>query len=489
MTPALYFGHPMTTVNGAPQWDRTQLYPVPTNSHSIAIASTGGGKTIRSLVPNLLTWRGSAFVFDPFGQNAYLTAGWRAANVGPVHILDPWGEIDTHFMAEAAQQFAGTPDGTPFPPEWYATFNPLDDLDLAGNDYHDELSGRVGAVVEQISRDPYWDQSSQQLLRGLASWGAATGKPHWGAVRDFVTLPFAELHNDVIVPAVKQGGYVGRQLARFMLAKPEPTNEMLSVLSNAIEQTNFLESKLIAAALATSTFDFSELTGDKPTTVYVVLPPDKFDGIARKWLRIVLQAALRSVMQARPRNKVLFALDEFGTVGKLSEIETAMGLARGTGVALYIVLQSIGQLKRHYKENWQTFLANADAVQYFGIKDYETAEHVARETGHFYHMGWSQSSGPGGDSMSYKEELRATLRPEEVMVRSHRHVLLKHLRPDSDEVFQMLGFCDYFNMPILKARARRHPRFDAPKVAAASGQTTAAGRRASWWQRAFGSAT
>lgn len=480
--PSLYYGHPAEEVSGDWRWNRDKLYPVPVSSHSVCIAASGGGKTTRSLVPNLLTWRGSAFVFDPFGQLAYLTGPWRAANVGPVRILDPWRELDAHFMAEAAEVFAGTPDGGRFPEEWYASFNALDGLDLSDDDFHDELSGRVGAVVEPISRDPYWDQSSQQLLRGLATWSIKVGRPHWGHVRDLITLPFARLHDEVIVPAVDDGGYAGRQLARFMLAKPEPTNEMLSVLSNAIEQTNFLESRRITASLATSTFDFAELAGPAPTTVYVVLPPDKFEGIARKWLRMVLQAALRAVMQSRPRAKVLFALDEFGTVGRLSEVETAMGLARGSGVALYLMLQSIGQLKKHYKDNWQTFMANADAVQYFTIKDYETAEHVARESGHYYHMGGSQSSGPGGDSVSYKEELRAAMRPEEVMVRSQRHVMLKHLSPASDEVYQILGFCDYFGMPELKARARRHPRFDAPNARAASGQSAPASRKGSWWR-------
>ena len=46
----------------------------------------------------------------------------------------------------------------------------------------------------------------------------------------------------------------------------------------------------------------------------------------------------------------------------------------GFGVKLWVILQNIGQLKRHYAQSWETFVANSGVVTAFGVTDQESLQ-------------------------------------------------------------------------------------------------------------------
>ena len=91
--------------------------------------------------------------------------------------------------------------------------------------------------------------------------------------------------------------------------------------------------------------------------------------------------------KARERGEgfpVLFLLDEFGTIGKLSAISTAFGLAAGTGgagITMWAFVQDLNQLKRYYPDEWETFIGNVNALVCFGNMDQFTVEYVSKMLG------------------------------------------------------------------------------------------------------------
>jgi len=93
-----------------------------------------------------------------------------------------------------------------------------------------------------------------------------------------------------------------------------------------------------------------------------------------------LSAAEEAKMAALP---VLFLLDEFGTIGKLSAISTAFGLAAGVGrgISMWAFVQDMNQLKRHYPEEYETFIGNVTSFICFGIMDQFTVEYVSKMLG------------------------------------------------------------------------------------------------------------
>jgi type IV secretion system protein VirD4 len=68
--------------------------------HLLTVAPTRSGKGASAIIPNLLTYVGSAVVIDPKGENAMITAARRGKGDSgrsinglgqSVHVVDPWG--------------------------------------------------------------------------------------------------------------------------------------------------------------------------------------------------------------------------------------------------------------------------------------------------------------------------------------------------------------------------------------------------------------
>ena len=87
-------------------------------------------------------------------------------------------------------------------------------------------------------------------------------------------------------------------------------------------------------------------------------------GTHGRWLRLIVSLAVSALENApcppaRAADPVLFILEEFAALGHMRALEQAVAYMAGFGVKLWAVLQDLTQLKRHYKEGWETFLGNA----------------------------------------------------------------------------------------------------------------------------------
>jgi type IV secretion system protein VirD4 len=92
-----------------------------------------------------------------------------------------------------------------------------------------------------------------------------------------------------------QGGLTARAANRH-LGKSD--REAAGVLSAAQRHTHFLDSPRMTAVLGHSDFTFADVKA-QPTTVYLVLPPDRLATYAR-WLRLMLAQGLTDLRARRP---------------------------------------------------------------------------------------------------------------------------------------------------------------------------------------------
>ncbi len=79
----------------------------------------------------------------------------------------------------------------------------------------------------------------------------------------------------------------------------------------------------------------------------------------------------------RDRTPILFLLEEFATLGHMEVMERAAAYFPGFGIKLWIILQSLEQLKRYYPASSEIFLGNAGLVQCFANGDPLTLEFIA----------------------------------------------------------------------------------------------------------------
>lgn len=348
---------------------RTHALGYAGDRHLLTVAPTRSGKGVSAIIPNLLTYAGSAVVIDPKGENAMITAArrgqGRAGVTGlgqQVHVVDPWG-------------ITGLPA---------ACFNPLDWLRADDPDISENAMMLADSIViPGEGKDRFWDEEAKALLMGLLLYVALDARERdtrtLGRVRDIV-VSGSEAFNAVLGRMVENDHPIVVSTADRTAGKaPElRANVMASLQSH----THFLDSPRIRASLATSDFRFEDLKA-APTTVYLVLPSDRLNTFGR-WLRLLIQQAItvnaRNIAQ-KPARPILFLLDEMPALGRLAMVEQAYGLMAGFGMQLWGIVQDLSQLERIYDKGWETFIGNAGVLQYFGSRDQKTAEYFSKLCG------------------------------------------------------------------------------------------------------------
>ncbi len=385
--------------------------------HVMTIAGARSGKGQSTIIPTLCFYPGSVVCLDPKGENATLTAarrgqgdeGWCEGLGQEVYVLDPFGVADV-------------------PDALRASMNPLALLDPTSPLVVDDAALLAeGLVLPGGTDDGHWTETARNLVKGVILHLVSI-KPNatlfdlrrYLAIGDVAGFRAAlakkkeaekAREEDPDLPDPKRilpdkvrsafmfllwqmernqafGGVIAGT-AESILGTGE--NERGSILSTARRNTAFLDT-LGPRYKATLSGDFRPLdpnllkASPKGVTVYLCLPAERM-GTHGRWLRLMIGLMLermqRQLIQPASDAPVLFLLEEFFALGTMPAIEKAAGYAAGFGVKLFVVLQDLQQLKALYKSSWQTFLANAGAVQIFGASDRETLEYAAKSLGEF----------------------------------------------------------------------------------------------------------
>ena len=381
--------------------------------HLLTVAPTRAGKGVSAIIPNLLTYRGSALVIDPKGENALLTAKRRKALGQGVHLIDPWG-IAAPTLGLAA-----------------ARFNPLDMLKADDPDLVENAVLIADAlVVGGEGKDRFWDDEARAFLVGMILWVATAPEEAksrtLGRVRDLLMLDAEEMaaqFEKMIAarhPAVNAAGTRAMQKEEKLLS---------NVLATVQSHTNMLDSPRIRESLSGSDVRFETLK-TAPVTIYLILPADRLDTYGR-WLRLLVQQAIvvnaRNVA-AKPKRPILFLLDEMAALGRLAMVEQAYGLMAGFGMQLWGIVQDLSQLKRLYGDGWETFVGNAGVLQYFGSRDRMTAEYFSALCGvtTVWNISTAISTAVGAsENRTTSAAQRPLIFPDELMtLRGERQLLL-----------------------------------------------------------------
>lgn len=330
-------------------------------AHLLTVAPARQGKGIATVIPNLLHWQGSAFVTDPKGELAAVSARHRAETFGQtVRVLNPWG-------------LHGLPQDR---------FNPLLHL-VAIYESEQERRGLTEEVVAlalqlipepEDARNRFFREGSRKLLRALLLHMATRGQP------DRCTLPelWRTLQNSARLEAAlidmeksdALGGVVADladDISRSAERSPEPFQNFCEGASQAI--AIFDPASWLADSVSGSDFSFADLKRGK-ITVYLVIPADRI-ATHGAWLGLVSRQAIDAVARTPGNRQVLFMLDEFANMGKLAGLSESLTLLPGLGVRVWMIVQSLDQLRAVYgKEATSTVLSQAEVQQYFAVQDF-----------------------------------------------------------------------------------------------------------------------
>lgn len=347
--------------------------------HALTVAGTRAGKGTSLIVPNLLLYPGSVLAIDPKGELARIT-GRRRTELGKLVVLDPF--------AENGRWESGS-------------FNPLDELDPKGKEVIDEAGAIAQALVIYSGQgDPHWTAAARALLRALILLTLTLEKKE----RNLVTVRELLMLKHRVLGANAKAQNLKRSTALFGMMKAlddefervvsgqgeafedMQDKERESVLSEARTQTQFLDSPALRSVLTKSDFRLGDFKGGTPLSVFLCLPARHMDTHDR-WLRVIINLAIgaleprRSDAADKKKPPVLLLLEEFPVLKHMEKLEAAAGQLAGSGVKLWVIVQNLGQLKRHYQDGWETFIANAGIITAFGNADLETLNYVSQKLG------------------------------------------------------------------------------------------------------------
>jgi type IV secretory pathway TraG/TraD family ATPase VirD4 len=369
----------------------------------LTCAGPRAGKGVGSVIPNLLTFPGSAIVVDPKLENAAATAQYRADVLGQkVLVIGP-----SSAMQNVPERFHGT-------------YNPLDLLDEADGPIAVTNAQTVadGLVIRSAGdgKDRFFDDNAHDYMRSgllymlrhyraedrtLMKLAETVAVGDLALFKEYVAYRQQkdpdfkasrkegfELFLDQMIAMEEFGGIVSQTGAKIQIMGAETQG---NVMSSAATHLDFLRGgqelwpSLQSNIDATKTFRLSEFRRqDRHITVYLGLPVHMMQNQSR-WLRIILLQVMK-YMQTTPFKKerdrpVMMMIDEFAQLGPLPQILNALTYGPGFGLRLWLIVQDLNQLKANYPDSWETIMNACGIKQFFGIGDLFTAKYVSEYAG------------------------------------------------------------------------------------------------------------
>jgi type IV secretion system protein VirD4 len=404
--------------------------------HVLCFAPTRSGKGVGLVVPTLLTWPGSAIVHDIKGENWALTSGFRARH-GRVLLFDP------------------TNSGS-------AAYNPL--LEVRRGEWEVRDVQNVADVLVDpegsLERRNHWEKTSHALLVGaiLHVLYAQQDKTLAG-VASFLSDPKRPIETTLrAMMTTRHLGEAGTHpviasAARELLNKSE--NERSGVLSTAMSFLGLYRDPVVAEVTRRCDWCIRDLVeDDRPTTLYLVVPPSDISRtkpLVRLILNQIGRRLTKDLQSKGRRHRLLLMLDEFPALGRLDFFESALAFMAGYGLKSFLIAQSLNQIERAYGSN-NAILDNCHVRVSFATNDERTARRVSDALGTATELramknyaGHRLSPWLGHLMVSRQETARPLLTPGEVMQ-----------LPPEDELVLVSG------VPPIRAKKARY--FEDPRL-------------------------
>lgn len=425
----------------------------------LLFAPPRSGKGVGFVIPNLLTWPGSAIVNDLKLESFEKTSGTR------------WE------MGQAVVLFA------PLDPEGRThAYNPLDFVSKNPALRVNDVQAITAKLVQTPPRaDPMWSNEARVLLDGLilflldvnprASLGAiyrmVLSVPNFA---DYIQWAMREYEGRLDPVAVMQfNGFLGKAF-----------KEQSGVLSTLKASLSLFANPLVDRATSGTDFDPRELRR-RPMTIYLgVMPRD----IARlsPLLNIFVQQTFDGLLGRLPGkdepHQLLALLDEFTALGRLENVEKGIAYFAGYNIVLAPVIQDLSQLEEVYGQAvTETFLSTANIRIAYAQNSLKTAKYLSEELGFRTITTRSRSrhskdltSGHVSESQARRElmlphEIRELNRRKELLlVEAAPPVLADKIRYYRERVFTKLLRLP-LGRPLLRKAVVEPPRMPATEPA------------------------
>lgn len=359
-----------------------------TDGHILVVGGVGSGKSSCLAIPSLLSWQERVFAIDIKGELSKKTQKQRQ-NMKIFNPTDP------------------TAYG----------YNPFAILENSKNKTQD-ITEIVLALVPLPAdiKDPYWIESSQDLLKGGLMYFYNKGCSFIESVNLIQTTPVTQLVQEISESSDQKAKIFVNQ---FVGLDPKTLGGIFSQLSKNI--LLFATDEEIQNALMKDRV-VSPKDLEKGIDVYLAIP----ENMLEQWenlLTLMVNQFLKH-FERRPDEgaaPILFLLDEFPRLGKIEAIINGLATLRSKKITIALFIQSIAQLDRIYGEPARKVIL--DTCSYRAVlsaTDGDTQEYLSRLVGTYdknktsSSANYEQMTGMGtGTGTSLTSEEKRIIKPEE----------------------------------------------------------------------------
>ncbi|MEQ9243262.1 type IV secretory system conjugative DNA transfer family protein [Roseovarius indicus] len=312
--------------------------------HWLCIAPTGTGKSASFAIPQLLSYPGSVVAVDIKGELVATTARYRRT-LGEVLVIDPFQLVS---------------DGS-------GALNPLShisaDSDSLIDDAHTMANLFSKEHLQGNTQDPFWDQWGQDVIAALIVHAICDEDPArrtLGQVYERFHAGDSYYELAIMLDHMKVHPFTESKLSTY-LNLPDVTRG--GVMATVCQQLRTLAGEGVRRSLGGNSIDLAALSDGAPSTIYLVLPPDRLHShspVVRLILTALLQRLLRR--RQRPDPPTLLLVDEAGQLGAMPALSAAITLGRGFGIRAVLLMQSLAQLRNAYGDEHEAILENCSLL-------------------------------------------------------------------------------------------------------------------------------
>ncbi len=344
-------------------------YKTKQNNNVLVVGSSGAGKNKSFIEPNLLEANQNYLVIDPKGSSYELTKEYLEKEGYDVRCLN----------------FVN--------PELSCGYNPLNyiqkETDIAF------IAKRLAEIHEdkKNAQNPFWDNTSRLLIEAIITY------VFYYDTKKNINRVF-EMFNDYkvnrenselmqVMDILKNSSEIrAKQMVNDFFGINKITEETLTTslgdTSGRLQNFRYAEVQRI---LETDDLDFIAL-GTKPKQAIFIIISDSGDTTYNFLIEILYQQFFHIMYKEankyqdkRLPYECAIIMDEFKNIKLPENFNSVLSTVRSRGIAIWIIIQGLSQLKELFKESWEQVMSNCSYFLYLGTTEQFSHEYISKSIG------------------------------------------------------------------------------------------------------------